>query len=87
MCQLVSTKQTATLSHFQKALELTRPKDFQLTYDASQCKQYLGFSIDTDSMTVRISEAKKQQITQQVLETIAHGPKPILAKELAGTLG
>ncbi|KZR97789.1 Uncharacterized protein APZ42_007139, partial [Daphnia magna] len=55
--------------------------------DASQCKEYLGFIIDTDSMTVRLSEAKKQHTIQQVLKTIAYGPKPILAKELAGTLG
>jgi siderophore synthetase component len=48
--------------------------------NASQCKEYLGFIIDTDNMTVRISEAKKQHIAQQVLETIAHGPKPIMAK-------
>jgi hypothetical protein len=39
-------------------------------------------------MTVRLSEAKKQHTIQhQVLKTIAYGPRPILAKELAETLG
>ena len=55
--------------------------------EASQAKEYLGFIIDTVSMTVRLEKAKKQRILQQVSETIAYGSKPIPAKELAGTLG
>ena len=55
--------------------------------DASQTKEYLGFVIDTLSMTVRTGEIKKQRIIQQILETIAYGPRSIPAKELAGTLG
>ena len=55
--------------------------------DASRSKEYLGFIIDTESMTVRLGDDKKQRILRQVSETIAYGSKPILAKELAGTLG
>jgi len=55
--------------------------------DTNQAKEYLGFIIDTNSMTVRLQEAKKQRILQKVRETISHGSKPILAKQLAGTLG
>ena len=38
-------------------------------------------------MTVRLQEAKKQRILQQVSETISHGSKSFPAKELAGTIG
>ena len=55
--------------------------------DANQSKEYLGFIIDTTSMTVRLQEAKKQRILQQVSETISHGSKSFPAKELAGTIG
>jgi hypothetical protein len=55
--------------------------------DTNQAKEYLGFIIDTNSMTVRLQEAKKQRVLQKVRETISHGSKPILAKQLAGTLG
>lgn len=55
--------------------------------DASQSKEYLGFIVDTNSMTVRLGESKKERILHQVLETIAHSSRPILARELAGTLG
>ena len=55
--------------------------------DANQSKEYLGFIIDTTSMTVRLQEAKKQRILQQVSETISHGSKSLPAKELAGTIG
>ena len=55
--------------------------------DASQSKEYLGFIVDTASMTVRLGETKKQLILEQVLATISYGQKPIMAKELAGTLG
>ena len=55
--------------------------------DANQSKEYLGFIIDTASMTVRLQEAKKQRILQQVSETISHGSKSFPAKELAGTIG
>ena len=55
--------------------------------DANQSKEYLGFIIDTASMTVRLQEAKKQRILQQVSETISHGSKSLPAKELAGTIG
>ena len=47
--------------------------------DASQSKSYLGFIIDTATMSVRMEEAKKQQILQQTRETIAFGLKPISA--------
>ena len=39
--------------------------------DTNQAKEYLGFIIDTNSMTVRLQEAKKQRILQQVSETIS----------------
>lgn len=55
--------------------------------DANQSKEYLGFIIDTASMTVRLQETKKQRILQQVSETISHGSKSFPAKELAGTIG
>ena len=55
--------------------------------DASQCKGYLGFIIDTATMSVRMEETKKQRILQQTRETIAFGLRPIPAKELAKTLG
>ena len=55
--------------------------------DASQLKDYLGFVINTVSMTVRLGDAKRQQILKQVWETIAHGTKLLPAKELAKTLG
>ena len=55
--------------------------------DANQSKEYLGFIIDTASLTVRLQEAKKQRILQQVSETISHGSKSFPAKELAGTIG
>ena len=55
--------------------------------DASQIKEYLGFVIDTSSMSVRLNDLKKQRILQQVSETIAYEDRPIPAKELARTLG
>jgi hypothetical protein len=55
--------------------------------DASQIKTYLGFVIDSRSMTVRMEEGKKWRILQQVQETIDYAPRPMLAKTLAGTLG
>jgi len=55
--------------------------------EASHSKNYLGFIIDTVSMTVRLNEAKRKRIMQQVLDTIAYGSRPISAKELAATLG
>ena len=56
--------------------------------DASQSKEYLGFVIDTVSMTVRLIDFKRQQIIKQVWETISHGTNSFLpAKELARTLG
>ncbi len=54
--------------------------------DASQSKEYLGFIIDTRSMTVRLGEIKKQLILRQVKETIDYGPKIILARDLAKIL-
>ena len=53
--------------------------------DASQSKEYLGFIIDTSSMTVRLVEAKKQRILQRVRETISYGSKSIQARELENT--
>ena len=55
--------------------------------DARQVKPYLGFIIDSNSMTVRMEEMKKQRILKQVQETVDQAARPILAKELAGTLG
>lgn len=55
--------------------------------DASQSKEYLGFIIDTISMTVRLVESKKQRTLQCARETIAYGSRPIPAKELAVTVG
>jgi hypothetical protein len=49
--------------------------------DTNQAKEYLGFIIDTNSITVRLQEAKKQRMLQKVWETISHGSKPILAKQ------
>lgn len=55
--------------------------------DANKSKEYLGFIIDTGSMTVRLGEKKKQLILRQVEETIDYGSKPILSRDLASTLG
>ena len=55
--------------------------------EASQSKKYLGFIVDTKSMTVRLRETKKQRILPNVSETISYGTKPIRAKDLAQTLG
>ena len=55
--------------------------------DASQTKEYLGFIIDTTTMSIRLNEIKKQLILKQVLLTIEHGRIPMAAKELAGILG
>jgi hypothetical protein len=56
--------------------------------DASQSKEYLGFVIDTVSMTVRLGDFKRQQVIKRVWETISYGTNSSLpAKELAGTLG
>jgi hypothetical protein len=55
--------------------------------DASQLKEYLGFLIDTINMTVRLTDAKKQQILKQVWETISLASNKLPAKELAKTLG
>ena len=56
--------------------------------DASQSKEYLGFVIDTVSMTVRLLDFNRQQIIKQVWETISHGTNSFLpAKELARALG
>ena len=38
-------------------------------------------------MTVRIGEIKKQLILRRAKETIDYGSKPILARDLASTLG
>ncbi len=55
--------------------------------EASQYKEYLGFIIDTSSMTVRLGEIKKELILRQVKNTIDYGSKLILAWDLASTLG
>jgi len=50
-------------------------------------KNTWAFIIDTNTMTVRLVEAKNQRIIQRVWETISYGARPILAKDLAKTLG
>jgi hypothetical protein len=55
--------------------------------EASQAKGYLGFIIDTSSMTVRLDEAKRQRILQNLWKTTSNGSVPIPATELAKTLG
>jgi len=55
--------------------------------DADRSKEYLGFIVDTITMSVRLNEIKKRHILQQVTATIEYGSNPIAAKELAGTLG
>ncbi len=66
---------------------ILEPKKSDKKEDINQSKEYLGFIIDTNSMAVRLQEAKKRRILQRIWETISHGSKPIPAKELAGTLG
>jgi hypothetical protein len=53
----------------------------------NQVKDYLGFIIDTNSMTVRLTEEKKEAIRQNVEATLSKSSKPIHVKELAKTLG
>jgi hypothetical protein len=55
--------------------------------EASLSKSYLGFLIDTNSMTVRLEEAKKARILKQIWEIITAASRTILAKELAAILG
>lgn len=64
-----------------------KPRNLIKKGDANKSKEYLGFIIDTGSMTVRLGETKKQLILRQVEETIDYGSKPILARDLASTLG
>ena len=54
---------------------------------ASQIKEYLGFTIDTTSMTVRLTKSRKEAIKQCVQQTLSNANKPIHVKELAKTLG
>ena len=55
--------------------------------ESSQTKGYLGFIIDTSTMTVRLEEAKRERILQNVRKTISIGSELILARDLAKTLG
>ena len=55
--------------------------------DASQSKEYLGFIVDTNKMSVRLNETKRHRILQQVATTIEYGSTPIPARQLAKTLG
>lgn len=66
---------------------ILEPEKSDKKEDINQSKEYLGFIIDNNSMTVRLQEAKKRRILKRVWDTISHGSKPIPAKELAGTLG
>ena len=53
----------------------------------SQTKKYLGFVIDTEDMSVKLTEAKEEQLRQEVASLIARNGKKIKAKELAKILG
>jgi hypothetical protein len=55
--------------------------------DASQEKCYLGFLIDTVTLTVRLKPKKKESLKQDVLKTLEFGDYPISVRELAKTLG
>ena len=54
--------------------------------EASKIKEYLGFVINTASMTVQLKEDRQADIKQQVL-TLVQGTRPIHVKELAKALG
>ena len=54
---------------------------------ASQSKEYLGFVIDTKTMTVQLKEDRKEAIKHNVQQTLSHKSRPIHVKELAKTLG
>ena len=54
--------------------------------EASKIKEYLGFVINTASMTVQLKEDRRADIKQQVL-TLVQGTRPIHVKELAKALG
>jgi hypothetical protein len=55
--------------------------------DASQEKCYLGFVINTVSLTVRLKTDKKEAIKQSVLKTLDFDNQKIQIRELAKTLG
>ena len=55
---------------------------------ASQIKEYLGFIIDTQQMTVRLTKDKQQELKNLMITTISNGTqKKIQAKTLAQVLG
>ena len=54
--------------------------------DASKIKEYLGFVINTATMTVQLKEDRREDIKQQVL-TLVQGTRSIHVKELAKALG
>ena len=55
---------------------------------ASQIKEYLGFIIDTQQMTVRLSDDKQQALAQHLKDTLSYGThKRMPAKVLARCLG
>jgi len=54
---------------------------------ASQVKKYLGFIIDTMTMTVRLPAEKKSDIQDSIKKLIRGGPRTIHIKDLAKVLG
>ena len=54
---------------------------------ANQIKEYLGFVINTITMTVQLKADRREAIKQDVQKTLSHKSKPIHVKELAKTLG
>ena len=55
--------------------------------EADKVKEYLGFIIDTDKMTVRLKEDKKGQIKKSILEVISFGKRHIHIKVLSKAVG
>lgn len=55
--------------------------------EAAKVKEYLGFIIDTEIMSVRLNTDKKKQITKAVKEVISFGKRHIHIKVLSKAVG
>ena len=70
-----------------KAGWIREPKKSDGVGDAGQVKDYLGFTIDTNQMTVKMVEEKKAELIKAIETLIANRNKVIPTKDLAKNLG
>ena len=81
------TKRVLVYDTLKRAGWTLEPQKSDKEGDASQVKAYLGFVIDTKSMTVRLPTDKKEALKKAIEATIGTAPRKIHIKDLARTLG